>query len=285
MAENENKEIVLKKDEIVPNIDPRNHAVTTELWQSLVKEVEKVSEEINSGVELKPQDVKRAQSLHKQVGEYVTGFNRTMRSAQKEYKASVEERLKELGYGVIENYVQEQRQKQTDEQNKRSSDKLDQLTKIVEEEVSNTIAVKNTVLEDEMFPAFYDRFPIIKSGAKNKMITDWEPYRQVVKTNLEMVDSFLQDEKYQVAQRLPIHSKTMQQLLQYIRTGDIEKLANMKDIFMSDRGVLEDLILKENLKTQKDAIDMIGGLISGDTDNTEETLINISKVVAIALTL
>lgn len=271
--------------EIVPNINPTDHVVEMEVWQALEAEIKHVSNRIELGEDLQPEDVKNVQSLRKQVDDYVTSFNRSMRATQAEYKEAIAEKLDGLGYTVIENYVTEQRTKQKDIQNKRSTDKLNKLTEIINELVGETDVIKDTALASELLPAFYDRFPIIKSGAQSKNIQDWEPYKQVIKANLTMVDTFLQDEKYLIARRLPINSKTMQQLLQYIRSGDIERLATMEDIFKSDRAILEDMLLRNNIKTHQDAIAMIKELTQRDECDTTETLVNISKVVAIALTI
>lgn len=270
---------------VAPNINPNNHAVENELWRTLEEEVKKVSLEIDSGAELQPKDIKKVRSLRRQVEDYVKEFNRTMRSVQQDYKEQVTERLDSLGYQAIEDYVLAQRKKQTDIQNERTSKKLKKLTDVVEQAVSETAVIKHTALGSEMLPAFLERFPTINSGAKANDIDDWEPYKQVVQTNLSHVDTFLNDTKYQAAQILPIHSQTMQQLLKYIRSGNIEQLATMKTIFESDREILENQVLKKHIQSHGDAIEMIQGMLPGEDDNKKQTLINISKIITLALTL
>lgn len=271
--------------EIVPVVDLSEHTIANELWEALESEIRTVVTKIDSGEELAPEDVKRAQSLRRQVENHTTEFKRTMVLLQKGYQSEVAKRLHNIGYSRIETYVQDKRNEQTAEQNARLALKMETLTEIVQAVASETNLVKNTALAPGLNTLFTTRFPNVKSAAKTKDINDWEPYRQVIRANLTLVDAFLMDERYADAWTYPIHSKTMQQITKYLRDGDVEHMTTMKEAYDADQSIREDIFLRENVTTKAQTIALIGELASGDTSNTNEILINIARLVAHAMTL
>ena len=271
--------------EIVPVVDLSEHAIANELWEALESEIHTVVTKIDSGEALAPEDVKRAQSLRRQVEDHTAEFKRAMVRAQKGYQTEVAKRLQDMGYNRIETYVQGKRNEQTAEQNARLTLKMDTLTEIVQAVTSETNLVKDTSLAPGLNTLFTARFPNVKSAAKTKDINDWEPYRQVIRANLELVDAFLMDERYADAWAYPVHSKTMQQIIKYLRDGDIEHMTTMKEAYDADQSIREDLFLRENVTTKAQTLALIGELASGDTGDINEVLLNIARLVAYSTTL
>lgn len=87
----------------VPNA--ADHSVSADLWQRLADEIKLVSDRIDAGEELVPEDVANIRKLKNQVDNYVTGFNRAMTNAQAEYRKMVNRELSELGFDRIEQFV------------------------------------------------------------------------------------------------------------------------------------------------------------------------------------
>lgn len=267
---------------IVPDIDVNNHILGVDMWQSIEAEIQSVLAEIDAGTELTPNDVKRVRSFKNQIDEYVRAFNRALASAQKTYKESVQQKLDSLGYGRIEAYILEQRAKQTALETERINTKLNIFTEIVNLAVQETTFMKETVLAQNIVPMFYNRFEKVKSGAKTKMINDWEPYRTVIKANLAVVDKILEDNP--VVRVLPTHSATMQAIISYLRTGDDSVLENIKDVMQHDIPLLEQMALRKQILTKADALSLIAQVATGEGTDSEK-IDNIAKIMAIATTL
>lgn len=271
--------------EITPDINLAEHAISNAVWESFQAEIIAVKQRIDAGEELDPTDVKRVQSLRREVDEYVTTFSREMRATQESYKAAVLARLNDIGYATVENYILKKRTEQTAEQNLRVASKLEALTLIINTVVDKLPILSGTVLAPELVPAFLARFPKIKSAAKSNDITDWDTYGLVIQSNLALVEKFLSDDRYADVKRLPIYAKTIQQLLKYIRTGQDELFKEMKVLIVSDQPIIDDLNLREAITTQTEALNLIKAYTQSSVDSTTETLQNISKLVALALSL
>lgn len=272
--------------QITPTFNVDDYTITSELWSSLKAEIQTVVTEIDSGAELLPEDVKRVRALRKQVDEYVAEFGRAMRKTQDVYKSAVAQQLTSLGYDKVETYITSQRKKQDEEVNARTAEKMQKLADIVATAMNATDVLKTTVLATELLPTFHIRFPKVKSGAKDKDITDWEPYETIITKNLELVDKFLQDENYADARYLPVYSQTMQQLLRYFKDGNVEHLSSMKAVYANDAPILEELFLRKNITTKAQAITLINQITSGAIDmGVQETLLQISKIVNVAISL
>lgn len=267
---------------IVPDIDVDSHIVGADFWQSIESEIQSVITEIDAGTELTPNDVRRVRSFKNQIDEYVKTFNRALTSAQKGYRESVQQRLSTLGYDRIETYVLEQRAKQTALETERVTSKLEAFTEIVNTAMQETNFVKDTILSNNVVPMFYNRFEKVKSGAKAKMIKDWEPYRTVIKANLTVVDEFL--ESNPVVRILPTHSSTMQAIINYLRTGNDAALDGIESIMENDVPLLEQMALKQQIPTKADAVSLITQVSTGDGSDSDK-IANIAKIIAVATTL
>lgn len=263
----------------VPN--GKDYTVSSEIWEALRDEINVVVNRIDAGEQLSPEDVTNVRSLKKQVEDYLTTFNKAMRDAQAKYKELVHQQLTDLGYDKIETYIVTQRKKQQTEQNTRLVQKQTKLRALVETQLADTVYVKQTVLANELLPAFTSRFPNVNSSAKTKEISNWGPYEAVVKTTLNMLDVFFGDDVFKGAVTLPITSATMQQLLKYVRDGQLDHLTIMREIFAKDGEYLAQQKLREEITSNEIALDKINTILAESETSTNEKLTAISQIIRI----
>ena len=263
----------------VPN--GKDYTVSSEIWEALKEEINLVVNRIDAGEQLSPEDVTNVRSLKKQVEDYLTTFNKAMRDAQAKYKELVQQKLTDLGYDKIETYIVTQRKKQQTEQNTRLVQKQTKLRALVETQLADTVYVKQTVLANELLPAFTSRFPNVNSSAKTKEISNWGPYEAVVKTTLNMLDVFFGDDVFKGAVTLPITSATMQQLLKYVRDGQLDHLTMMREIFAKDGEYLAQQKLREEITSNEIALDKINTILAESETSTDEKLTAISQIIRI----
>lgn len=263
----------------VPN--GKDYTVSSEIWEALKDEINVVVNRIEAGEQLSPEDVTNVRSLKKQVEDYLTTFNKAMRDAQAKYKELVHQQLTDLGYDKIETYIVTQRKKQQTEQNTRLIQKRIKLRTLVETQLADTVYVKQTVLANELLPAFTSRFPNVNSSAKTKEISNWGPYEAVVKTTLNMLDVFFGDDVFKGAVTLPITSATMQQLLKYVRDGQLDHLTMMREIFAKDGEYLAQQKLREEITSNEIALDKINTILAESETSTNEKLTAISQIIRI----
>lgn len=234
-----------------------DYSVSTDLWQQLEKEIKKVSDRIDAGDDLQPEDVINVRELKKQVDNYVTSFNKAIASAQSEYKKMVSKRLSELGFGAIEQFVAKKRQEQTDIQNGRIAYKMGMLKEICSGLLKETKKLKDTVMAKELLPAFTARFPIVQSGAKSNDITDWVPYFSIMSRVITIMDTFFCDPKYEDAVLLPLHAGTIREFLAYARDGKEEHIVNIPTKFEEDYRLIHEEKLKANVRSKTDGMERI----------------------------
>lgn len=253
-----------------PVPDASEFTVSSQVWDALTQEVNAVVSRIDAGEELVPEDVTEVRSLVKQVESYLAMFNRAMRDAQATYKQLVANQLESLGYGRIENYIREQREKQTREQNDRIAKKQARLQEIMSNALAATHVVKDTALSENLLPAFSHRFPNINSAAKAKDVKKWEPYIAVVTSTLQMLDAFFMDPKYAEAKELPVTSSTMQRLLCYVRDGEMTHLAQMKNAYAQDEKTRNVLRMQRQITSRADGFCEIRNVLDSEMAENEK---------------
>ena len=226
--------------------------VAPDVWTALEKELIRLNARIEAGEALEPSDVTNARALKKQVDDYVTTFNRRMRSAEKTYKQMVADRLEELGYGKLQAYIEKQREKQVAEQNAKIREKQTALKNLVETAVSQSVYVKDSALAGELLPAFTVRFPNVSSGAKNKDIKDWAPYKAMVENTIRLYDAFLSESN---AVSYSPASKTVANLIGYAKDGDLARLTEAKKIYAEEEQLKKEWSPEAVVKKMKAALD------------------------------
>lgn len=259
------------------------HTVSPELWEALTAEINAVVTRIDAGEELTPEDVKQVRSLKKQVEEYLGVFNKAMRNAQDTYKQLIAKQLDDLGYTKIENYITVQRTKMVNEQNQRLSAKQNKLRELVTDMLAKMPHLQKTALAGELLPAFVHRFPNINSSAKTKEITNWGPYEAVIRTTLGILETFFADPVFEGAMTLPVTSATVQQLLRYVREGDLSILSVMRTVFAKDAEYLKTERLKKEITTKEEALTKIAEIMNQNEGVTpDEKIREIGRIVRIA---
>lgn len=267
-----------------------DYSVSIELWQQLEREIQHVSARIESGDNLMPDDVANVRKLKNQVDQYVTDFNKAMRTDMDKYRKMVNKMLTDIGYDNIEQFITKKQQEQSKIQNARIAYKMDSLKNILDGLLANTERLKDVPMAKELLPAFTARFPKVQSGAKNKDITDWKPYFSVMSRAITIMDAFFRDPKYDGADLLPIYSGTIRELLAFARDGKDEHLANVQVKFKDDQNFIRVEKLKQSLTSKTDAIERIRQLIKDLDDinglsdaakqvRTEQTWEQISLIV------
>lgn len=284
------------KELLAPVPSASEYSVSVDLWQRLEAEIQTVSARIEAGDELVPEDVANVRKLKSQVDAYVTDFNREMSGAQTKYKKMVSDRLNELGYDNIEQFIMKKRQEQTALQNSRIKYKMDCLKEISDGLLARTERLKDVPMAKELLPAFTARFPKVQSGAKTNDITDWVPYFSIMQRTVNIMDGFFKDPKYEDAVLLPMYSGTIRELLAYAKDGKEEHLANVKIKFQEDRHFIEDEKLKQKFTSKAEGLAYIREILDdmGDMNKvsdavkqvrTEQAWEEISKVVRLCNTL
>lgn len=265
-------------------IDQNEYGVSATLWQTLSAEIQRVSTRIDTKEPLDPDDFVKVRALRTQVDEYITSFNRLVLNTQKDYKFQIQAQLIQLGYDKIETYIAQQRTTQTQEQNQRVSDKLQALQDIVQRLVNQSVHIKQSCLHTNLLSLLINRFPKLKSGAKSNDVKNWAPYEQVISTSLQMVESFLSDTDFPYAYRLPLNSKTMQQICTYLRTGELDALRILRSMYQADSFILEDMYLRDSITNQTYALSLIQDIVNKDT-SVQEKMYNINRIMEIAKSL
>lgn len=243
-----------------------DYSVSAELWQRLEDEIQMVSQRIDNGDELVPDDVANVQKLKKQVEAYVTSFNKAMRDAQGKYKKLVDSRLTELGFNKIEQFVAEKRHEQSTAQNNRISYKMESLRNLSEGLIAQTKRLKDVPVAKELLPAFTARFPKVQSGAKTNDITDWTPYFAIMSRTVNILDTFFCDPKYEDAALLPLSSGTIRELLAYVKDGKDEHLANVQVKYKEDQGYIRVEKLRAVLVSKEDGLQRIRKILDDMED-------------------
>lgn len=243
-----------------------DYSVSADLWERLEDEIQMVSQRIDNGDELVPEDVANVQKLKKQVDAYLTSFNKAMRDAQGKYKKLVDGRLTELGFDKIEQFVAMKRQEQSTAQNSRISYKMESLRNLAEGLIARTERLKDVPMAKELLPAFTARFPKVQSGAKTNDITDWKPYFAIMSHAVSVLDTFFRDPKYEDAALLPLSSGTIRELLAYVKDGKEEHLVNVKTKYQEDQGYIRTEKLRAALHSKEDGINRIRNILDDMED-------------------
>lgn len=265
----EGRDIKEKEAELLAPVPSAiEYSVSSDLWSALEAEIKLVSERIKEDEDLVPEDVARVRKLRTQVENYVTAFNRAMTGAQSQYRKMVSRKLTELGFDEIETFIAKKRKEQTDAQNARIAEKMENLKTISDGLLARTERLKDAPVSKELLPAFTARFPKVQSGAKSNDIKDWKPYFAVMSHAVMVMDTFFKDPKYEDAVLLPMYSETIRELLAYAKDGKEEHLANVPIKFQQDQHLIREVKLKQDLKSRADGIEHIRQIIS-DMDNME----------------
>lgn len=241
------------------------HVVSESLWQELSDEIIRVTNLINSGAELSPEDFTHVRNLNKRVDEFGKEYNRTITAIGSAYKRMLTDKKAELGYGVIEDYIARKRQEQVAQTNERQRIKLDFFNQLLEAALVEHPLINQTGLRETVLNNFISRFPKVNSGAQGSDIKNWQPIATVIKTTLDNVETKL-EENPSILQ-LPIYSESMKTLSAYLRTGDAHHLSQLEEKLMIDRKMLEDSLIRQQLTDESVAVNMLQNILNAESDD------------------
>lgn len=252
----------------LPSVNDSKFQIADTTWEQLRNEITTLKQRIESGEELKPNDVKNVKLLARQVRDYGVSYRRAVTQRATEYKQILDKELAVLGYNQIEDYINQKKKEQNKAIEDRLSAKLANFNQIVSEELNATKSLQHSSLGNFVANDIATRFPNLNSGSINKEIKDWEPVKAVVRTTIQNADK--QFSVYPVMEMLPSNAQGMQTLSAYLRTGDVEKINYLKDALRLDKPILQDMAIRKAVQTEEDLLGQISEVMKSDTDNTEK---------------
>lgn len=247
----------------LPPVNNERFEIVDTTWERLRDEITRLKGRIESGDELKPQDVKEVKALARQVRDYGVSYRRAVTQTATQYKQMLDKTLAQLGYNQIEEYINQKKMEQNQAIENRLTAKLDKFNQIVNEELVSTKSLQNSSLNNFVSNEIATRFPNLNSGAVSKEIKDWEPVKSVVRTTIQKADA--QFDKYPVMNMLPSNAQTMQTLAAYLRTGDVSKINYIKEALPLDKSYIQNMAVQKLVQTESDLVSQIKSVV----DNTE----------------
>lgn len=256
-------------------------SVVPDVWSQLESELEKVLVKLKAD-ELTPEDVKTIRQLKTAIDKHVKQFNSEITKRSKEYKDYIQQKLNELGFNEVEEYVKLKQEEQKREQNNRIERKRQQFANVIEslKEVAPTLF--QTSLSHSIFNTTIQLFKDIMSGSKSKETLDFESIKTVLTHLVTPIEQLLNHEKLKdYVTELPLSSSIMQLIQHTLSTGDIDVLRKgIEKAYESDKKWFEDYKLKHIITDDKIALDYIQRMLTLDMSN-EEKLNQIERILHI----
>ena len=81
------------------------YQIAPQLWDAITSEVNRLLPSIQSGEELTPDDVKEVRRLVGLVQNASKQYNKALTESYRNYKSILEQKLIEIGYGKIDEYI------------------------------------------------------------------------------------------------------------------------------------------------------------------------------------
>lgn len=247
-------------------------------WAAISSEITTLRERIANQEELEPQDVVKVQTLVKQVEEFGKGYSKEVNNTARRYKTFLSKKLEELGYSEISNYVANRKRELDRQTNARMADKMAKLTDIVHKELEQHPVLNSTGLKETMVNLFIGRFPKMNSGAISNEIRNWKPIESVIKTQMDKAEEVLKLNPAMLY--LPVYSQTFQTLASYLRTGDVQILATLPEVFKGDADLLRNVVIKQQMQTTDDLLNLIQGVMSSQ-EPSDDKLQQIKQLILI----
>lgn len=101
-----------------------SYQIAPQLWDAITSEVNRLLPSIQSGEELTPDDVKEVRRLVGLVQNASKQYNKALTESYRNYKSILEQKLIEIGYGYIDEYITKKRQEQQTEISNRLTEKV-----------------------------------------------------------------------------------------------------------------------------------------------------------------
>lgn len=245
--------------------DLQQYMVPETMWHDIENEINELRQRIANNDDIQPEDVVQVQNLVKQVDDFGTNYTRAINKTSKEYKAYLQYKLKELKYDEITAYIAKRRAEHDKEVTARMTAKIAKLNEIINNELALHPTLAATGLKETLPNLFIGRFPKINSGAVSNEIKNWKPIESVIKTQMDKVEELLNLNP--TICFLPIYSQTFQTLARYFRSGDINILASIPEVFKTDADLLRNIIIKQQMSTSDDLLKLVSDVMASTVDN------------------
>lgn len=240
------------------------------IWDNLVLEINKINEIIQSGEELKPSHIKEARAIVKKIDDHTKAFNKSVKERINTYKFMIQQKLEEIGYNKIEEYVQEQKDKNAKIRNERIVVKMDKLQSIIDDVKRNYPLLEKLSVQLDYLSFFVQLFPNVTSGDKTKEINDWSPIEFLVNALFSATSSKLELMDEKVISILPPHSSFIRKITTAFRRGDTTELKNLEVLDEYDQNIIREYKLKLLLKDEDTVIQIIEKTLALEVPNKDK---------------
>lgn len=263
----------------IPALNKADYEVSDTTWTALRSEIVRLTTLINAGNELAPADVTNVKALAKQVRGYGVLYRRAITTSAAKYKQRLDQELANLGYDVIERYVDAKRVEQQNAISQRLTAKITHFNQLVQTELAKTQVLKNSALASYAGNNLLSRFPKVNSGALSKEITNWQPIASVIRVSLMRVDQLMLSQPALV--QMPVTAQSLRALSDYLATGDIHKTEHLEEALKADLPILQQLALKPRVTSDESTVNEIKTILATPEIDAKTKLDRIQLVLQV----
>lgn len=253
-----------------------SYQIAPQLWDAITSEVNRLLPSIQSGEELTPDDVKEVRRLVGLVQNASKQYNKALTESYRNYKSILEQKLIEIGYGYIDEYITKKRQEQQTEISNRLTEKVNRFTNYVQSQIQETEHLKETHFVGAIPGQLMTLFPNVNSGAQTKEIKNWRPIEDIIREMIHYADTQITP----IIKQIPSSSNIAQTFGKYFTTGDRTLIHpdNLKANLKLDQEWLREKMIAEQLTSEEILLQMIGAIAA---ENTNDSLNQIRQLIGI----
>lgn len=253
-----------------------SYQIAPQLWDAITSEVNRLLPSIQSGEELTPDDVKEVRRLVGLVQNASQQYNKALTESYRNYKSILEQKLIEIGYGYIDEYITKKRQEQQTEISNRLTEKVNRFTNYVQSQIQETEHLKETHFVGAIPGQLMTLFPNVNSGAQTKEIKNWQPIEDIIREMIHYADTQITP----IIKQIPSSSNIAQTFGKYFTTGDRTLIHpdNLKANLKLDQEWLREKMIAEQLTSEEILLQMIGAIAA---ENTNDSLNQIRQLIGI----
>lgn len=252
------------------------YQIAPQLWDAITSEVNRLLPSIQSGEELTPDDVKEVRRLVGLVQNASKQYNKALTESYRNYKSILEQKLIEIGYGKIDEYITQKRKEQQTEISNRLTEKVNRFTNYVQSQIQETEHLKETQFVGAIPGQLMTLFPNVNSGAQTKEIKNWQPIEDIIREMIHYADTQITP----IIKQIPSSSNIAQTFGKYFTTGDrtLIHTDNLKANLQLDQEWLREKMIAEQLTSEETLLQMISSIAA---ENTNDSLSQIRQLIGI----
>lgn len=237
--------------------------VTTDLWLKIESEINHILPKMENET-LTPDDVKEIKGLVSLVEKSSKAYNKHLTTLMRSYKQELQQKLADLGYTRISEYITTKRKEQQDTVNARIANKNEVFTNLVNKALKEAPHVSASVLAPHIISFTHHLFPKLSSGAITNNISDedWIKMYSVIHSLITSINNVMTPPMTM----LPIESNTMRLFVDVLRTADIKILQGLDEATHNDRRYYTEMVLRTTLNTEEDVLSHITTVINSQSD-------------------